>query len=40
VWQEPFQHNDIRVVECLVALDPSSNLPRMGQRMKVTLRPD
>jgi multidrug resistance efflux pump len=35
--QEPLQFNDVRTLECIVQIDPSSSTPRIGQRVRVTL---
>jgi multidrug resistance efflux pump len=35
--QEPFQFNDVRTVECLIAIDPNQPPLRIGQRVRVTL---
>jgi multidrug resistance efflux pump len=37
VLQEPFQQNDVRTLECLIALDPNQAPLRIGQRMRVIL---
>jgi multidrug resistance efflux pump len=37
VVQEPFQQNDVRTLECLIALDPDQPPLRIGQRMRVML---
>lgn len=34
---EPFQKNDVRTLECLVAIDPNQASVRIGQRMRVIL---
>jgi multidrug resistance efflux pump len=34
---EPFQYNDVRTLECIVAFDPNSRPARFGQRMRVTI---
>ena len=34
---DPFQFNDVRMLECLVEFDPNSRPVRMGQRMRVTI---
>jgi multidrug resistance efflux pump len=39
VWHEPFQVNDVRTLECLIALDQPAQPLRLGQRMKVRLQP-
>jgi len=36
---EPLQFNDVRTLECIVQIDPSSSTPRIGQRVRVTLEP-
>jgi multidrug resistance efflux pump len=36
---EPSQFNDVRTLECLIALDPGQAPLRIGQRVRVTLRP-
>lgn len=35
---EPFQRNDVRTLECLVAIDPGQPPVRIGQRLRVVLR--
>jgi multidrug resistance efflux pump len=35
--QEPFQFNDVRTLECLIALEPNQPPLRIGQRVRVTL---
>jgi multidrug resistance efflux pump len=35
--REPFQLQDVRTVECLIALDAGQALPRLGQRVRVTI---
>ncbi len=37
ILQEPFQFNDVRTLECLVALDPGQPQLRIGQRVRVTI---
>jgi multidrug resistance efflux pump len=37
VLQEPFQFNDVRTLECIVALDVNQPPLRIGQRVRVTL---
>jgi multidrug resistance efflux pump len=39
VLQEPLQLNDVRTLECLIALDPGQPALRIGQRVRVTLGP-
>jgi multidrug efflux pump subunit AcrA (membrane-fusion protein) len=34
---EPFQYNDVRMLECIVALDPGAPPVRIGQRMRVII---
>jgi multidrug resistance efflux pump len=34
---EPFELRDVRTVECLIALDADQALPRLGQRVRVTI---
>ncbi|TMQ32591.1 MAG: biotin/lipoyl-binding protein [Planctomycetota bacterium] len=34
---EPFQLQDVRTVECLIALDAGQALPRLGQRVRVMI---
>jgi HlyD family secretion protein len=34
---EPFQYNDVRMLECIVALDPGGPPVRIGQRMRVII---
>jgi multidrug resistance efflux pump len=38
IIQEPFQFNDVRTVECIISIDPSSRPLRIGQRVRVTIR--
>jgi multidrug resistance efflux pump len=38
ILQEPLQLNDVRTLECLIALDPGQPRPRIGQRVLVTIR--
>lgn len=40
VLQEPFQFNDVRTLECLVAVDPGQPPLRIGQRVRVALVTD
>ena len=37
ILQEPFQFNDVRTLECLVALEPGQPQLRIGQRVRVTI---
>jgi hypothetical protein len=37
VVQEPLEHNDVRTLECIVALDAGQPVPRLGQRMRMTI---
>ncbi len=37
ILMEPLQFNDVRTLECIVALDPGQPPPRIGQRVRVTL---
>lgn len=37
ILQEPFQVNDVRTLECLVALDPGQPPLRIGQRVRVAI---
>jgi multidrug resistance efflux pump len=37
VLQEPFQFNDVRTLECIVAIDAGQPPLRIGQRVRVTL---
>jgi multidrug resistance efflux pump len=37
--QEPFQYNDVRTLECLVSVDPGGPPLRIGQRVRVTIKP-
>jgi hypothetical protein len=37
ILQEPLQLNDVRTLECLVALDPGQQPLRIGQRVRVTI---
>jgi multidrug resistance efflux pump len=39
ILQEPLQLNDVRTLECLIALDPGQPALRLGQRVLVTLHP-
>jgi multidrug resistance efflux pump len=39
ILQEPFQLNDVRTLECLIALDPGQPPLRIGQRVRVTIMP-
>jgi multidrug resistance efflux pump len=39
ILQEPLQLNDVRTLECLIALDPGQPPLRIGQRVLVTLQP-
>jgi multidrug resistance efflux pump len=39
ILQEPFQYNDVRTLECLVSIDPGGPPLRIGQRMRVTIKP-
>jgi multidrug resistance efflux pump len=39
ILQEPFQFNDVRTLECLVAIDPGQPQLRIGQRVRVALGP-
>ena len=34
---DPFELRDVRTVECLIALDAGQALPRLGQRVRVTI---
>jgi multidrug resistance efflux pump len=36
--QEPFQFNDVRTLECIVAVDPGQPRMRIGQRMRVIIK--
>jgi multidrug resistance efflux pump len=36
--QEPFQFNDVRTLECLVAVEPGPQPLRIGQRMRVIIK--
>ena len=36
---EPLQLNDVRTLECLIALDPGQPPLRIGQRIRVTIGP-
>ena len=38
IFQEPLQVNDVRTLECLLALDAGQAPLRIGQRVRVTLR--
>lgn len=35
---EPFQKNDVRTLECLIAIDPGQTPVRIGQRLRVVLK--
>jgi hypothetical protein len=37
ILQEPFQLNDVRTLECLIALDRGQQPLRIGQRVRVTI---
>jgi hypothetical protein len=37
ILQEPFQLNDVRTLEWLIALDPGQQPLRIGQRVRVTI---
>jgi hypothetical protein len=37
ILQEPFQFNDVRTLECIVALDAGQPQLRIGQRVRVTI---
>jgi multidrug resistance efflux pump len=39
VMLEPSRFNDVRTLECLIALDPGQPPLRIGQRVRVTLKP-
>jgi HlyD family secretion protein len=39
IMQEPFQFNDVRTVETLIALDPSQPPLRIGQRVRIRIGP-
>jgi multidrug resistance efflux pump len=39
ILQDPLQFNDVRTLECIIALDPGQAPLRIGQRMLVTLTP-
>jgi hypothetical protein len=36
---EPLQYNDARTLECIIELDAGQPLLRIGQRVRVMLRP-
>jgi hypothetical protein len=36
--QEPFQYNDVRTLECLIALEPGGRPLRIHQRVRVTIK--
>jgi multidrug resistance efflux pump len=40
VLLEPLQFNDVRTIECIVALDPGQPTPRIGQRVRVMIGRD
>src|SRR5262249_16255631 len=37
IIQEPLQINDVRTLECLIALDPGQPQLRIGQRVRVSI---
>jgi multidrug resistance efflux pump len=37
IIQEPLNYNDVRTLECIVAIDPGKPKPRIGQRVRVTI---
>jgi multidrug resistance efflux pump len=37
ILQEPLQFNDVRTLECIIQLEPSPEVPRIGQRVRVSL---
>lgn len=37
ILQEPFQFNDVRTLECIIAFDPGQPQMRIGQRVRVTI---
>jgi multidrug resistance efflux pump len=37
ILQEPLQFNDVRTLECIIELEPHSQTPRIGQRVRVSL---
>jgi multidrug resistance efflux pump len=37
IIQEPLHYNDVRTLECIVAIDPGKPKPRIGQRVRVTI---
>jgi multidrug resistance efflux pump len=39
ILQEPLQFNDVRTLECIIQIDSDPQIPRIGQRMRVTLMP-
>ncbi len=39
VMREPSRFNDVRTLECLITIDPGQPPLRIGQRVRVTLRP-
>ena len=39
VMPEPLQYNDARTLECIIELDAGQPALRIGQRVRVTLRP-
>jgi hypothetical protein len=39
ILQEPLQVNDVRTLECLIAVEPGQAPLRIGQRVLVTLEP-
>jgi multidrug resistance efflux pump len=40
ILEEPLQLNDVRTLECLIALDPGQPPLRIGQRVRVTIEVD
>jgi multidrug resistance efflux pump len=40
ILREPLERNDVRTLECLIALDPGQPPVRVGQRMRATILPD
>ena len=38
ILQEPLQFNDVRTLECIVALDPGQPKPKIGQRVRVFIQ--
>ena len=39
IMPEPLQYNDVRTLECIIEMDAGQPALRIGQRVRVTLRP-